>query len=54
MGWRFLGQMAWSSIALRYRKGASWADGHYLTMDVDAIGSTAAGADVTVGVEYTY
>lgn len=32
---------------------ASWADGEYLTMDIDAIGSTIAGADLTVHVIYS-
>lgn len=33
---------------------ASWADGHYLTMDCDQVGTGTTGSDVTVGVEYTY
>jgi hypothetical protein len=31
----------------------SWANGDYLTVDVDQIGSTIAGADLTVTVNYT-
>lgn len=33
---------------------ATWADGSYLTMDVDQIGSGDVGSDVTVGVAYTH
>jgi len=28
----------------------SWADGDYLTVDVDQVGSTAAGANLTVQI----
>lgn len=31
----------------------SWADGDYLTVDVDQIGSTVAGSDLTVQIEVT-
>jgi hypothetical protein len=30
----------------------SWADGEYLTVDVDQVGSTVAGSDLTVTVEW--
>jgi hypothetical protein len=33
---------------------ASWQDGHYLTMDVDQVGSGVAGSDLTVHVVYSY
>jgi hypothetical protein len=33
---------------------ASWQDGHYLTMDVDQVGSGTAGSDLTVHVVYSY
>jgi hypothetical protein len=30
----------------------SWADGHYLTVDIDQIGSIVAGSDMTVHIIY--
>lgn len=32
---------------------ASWADGEYLTVDVDQIGSDTAGSDLTVHIVYS-
>ena len=32
---------------------ASWADGDYLTMDVDQVGSTEPGRNLTVHIVYT-
>lgn len=32
---------------------ASWADGEYLTVDVDAVGSTVPGSDLTVTIKFT-
>ena len=32
---------------------SDWADGEYLTMEIDQIGSTAAGSDLTVAVVYS-
>jgi hypothetical protein len=45
-----------SSTALFTTTGmsvTSWTDGQWLTVDIDQIGSTVAGSDVTVTVHYT-